>query len=104
MASVQGALGFLSVNTQKGDTGNPVEGNFGILDQRMALEWVRDNIAAFGGNPNDVTLWGESAGAMSAGIHLISPGSRGLFHKVSCSRIWEDPNQPQNHRTHTQQL
>jgi carboxylesterase type B len=67
-----GALGFLA-----GIEG--MTGNYGFLDQQMALEWVRDNIRAFGGDPDRVTIFGESAGAMSVGLHLISPQSRGLF-------------------------
>ena len=66
-----GALGFLASPSMKG--------NYGLLDQRMAMQWTQDNIAAFGGNPKRVTIGGQSAGAMSVGSHAISPGSQGLF-------------------------
>jgi len=56
--------------------------NLGMRDQIAALQWVRDNVAQFGGNPNDVTVFGESAGGMSIANLLTSPGSRGLFHKA----------------------
>jgi para-nitrobenzyl esterase len=52
-------------------------------DQVLGLEWVKKNIAAFGGDPNNVTIMGESAGAMSCFMHLVSPLSKGLFHKVT---------------------
>ncbi|XP_071941129.1 acetylcholinesterase-like [Antedon mediterranea] len=71
-----GLLGFLST----GD--DVVPGNMGLLDQIMALQWIQDNIKAFGGDPSRVTLFGDSAGAISAGIHLFSPKSSGLFSNV----------------------
>ena len=62
-----------------------MQGNYGFMDQRLAMQWTRDNIANFGGNPNDVTIAGESAGAMSVLCHLVSPFSnvgQRLFHKA----------------------
>uniref|UniRef100_A0A3B3UY86 Carboxylic ester hydrolase n=1 Tax=Poecilia latipinna TaxID=48699 RepID=A0A3B3UY86_9TELE len=72
-----GPLGFLAIN------GNQhIRGNQGLLDQRLALKWVVDNIAAFGGDPKKITIFGESAGAASVGFHLVSPGSQGLFQRA----------------------
>ena len=71
-----GPLGFLSMGTDS------VPGNVGLRDQNMALKWVKQNIAAFGGDPNSVTLFGESAGSLSVSLHLISPMSQGLFHRI----------------------
>ena len=70
------SLGFLYFGT------SDVPGNAGLFDQMMALQWVRDNIAAFGGNPENVTLFGESAGAVSVSMHLLSPLSRHLFSQA----------------------
>src|SRR5262249_59655330 len=56
--------------------------NRGLLDQVAALEWVRDNIAAFGGDPGNVTLFGQSAGAMSIGTLLSMPRPEGLFRRA----------------------
>eukprot|EP00040_Diaphanoeca_grandis_P027307 m.155035 g.155035 ORF g.155035 m.155035 type:complete len:541 (-) comp30921_c1_seq1:173-1795(-) len=67
-----GVHGFLTSN-------NDVLGNFGIEDQRLAIQWVSKNIAAFGGDPAKVTLFGQSAGAVSVGIHVASAQTKGLF-------------------------
>src|ERR1700722_6873736 len=71
-----GALGFLA---HPALGANNDVGNYGFADQQAALRWVRDNIAKFGGDPNKVTVAGESAGAMSVCDHLVAPGSAGLF-------------------------
>lgn len=71
------ALGFLS-HTALG----PHSGNYALLDQQAALRWVRANIARFGGDPGNVTIFGESAGAQDVGLQLLSPGARGLFAKA----------------------
>ena len=73
-----GALGFLSHPALTAEQGG-ASGNYGILDQQLALAWVRRNIAQFGGDPARVTIAGESAGAQDVGLHFLSPGSRGLF-------------------------
>ncbi|KAL3223154.1 hypothetical protein MRX96_027758 [Rhipicephalus microplus] len=65
------------------DAGNKeMPGNMGLLDQVMSLRWVKDNIRHFGGDPDMVTLGGQSAGAISVGYHAISPMSKGLFRRV----------------------
>jgi para-nitrobenzyl esterase len=75
-----GVFGYLAHQALT-DDGAP-SGNAGLFDQRMALEWVRDNVAAFGGDPDNVTIFGESAGARNVCFHVVSPGSRGLFHRA----------------------
>ena len=74
-----GALGFLAGGFADGGT---LDGNFGFKDQQTALRWVHDNIGKFGGDQGNVTLFGESAGAMSVGLHMHSPKSEKLFHKA----------------------
>jgi carboxylesterase type B len=78
-----GALGFLAHPGLSRESDRRVSGNYGLLDQIAALRWVRDNIAAFGGNSANVTVFGQSAGASSgAGALMVSPLARGLFHRV----------------------
>ena len=71
-----GPLGFLSLGTED------VPGNAGLRDQTMAFQWVNENIASFGGDPSRITIFGESAGSLSVGLHLLSPLSEGLFQRA----------------------
>lgn len=78
------ALGFLSLSRDR------ALGNAGLKDQVLALEWVQKNIAAFGGDPNRVTIFGESAGAVSVHYLMMSPRSKGIETTITLQR---------NHRT-----
>jgi para-nitrobenzyl esterase len=78
-----GPLGFLGHRELRNESADyPSAGNYGFLDQRLALEWVRTHIAAFGGDPSHITIAGASAGGHSVGLHLVSPGSHGLFDRA----------------------
>uniref|UniRef100_A0A3Q3XAH1 Carboxylic ester hydrolase n=1 Tax=Mola mola TaxID=94237 RepID=A0A3Q3XAH1_MOLML len=72
-----GIFGFLSLPDNQN-----VRGNAALLDQRLAIQWAVNNIAAFGGDPSKVTIFGESAGSACTGYHVISPGSNGLFQRA----------------------
>ena len=77
-----GRFGFFAFPSLSAEFPNEVKGNYGYMDQVAALSWIQRNIAAFGGNPANVTIFGESAGGVSVHTHLTSPLSRGLFHKA----------------------
>lgn len=77
-----GIMGFMNFSNVKGGENYKESTNAGILDQIMALKWVKNNISNIGGDPNNVTIFGESAGAGSASILLTMPEAKGLFSKV----------------------
>lgn len=77
-----GVFGFLADEDLAAESANDTTGNYGLLDQIKALEWVRDNIAAFGGDPENVTLSGESAGSACVSALCTSPLAKGLFKRV----------------------
>ncbi|MDN5002068.1 carboxylesterase/lipase family protein [Bradyrhizobium sp. GCM10027634] len=92
-----GILGFLAHPELDAEAPS---GNYGLQDQLAALRWVQANIAAFGGDPDNVTLFGESAGAMAVGFLMASPLAHGLFHKgiAQSGAFWDGRHGPlQNH-------
>lgn len=78
-----GPMGFLTLPELKEEAG--YTGNYGLFDQTTAIRWVKDNIAAFGGDPENMTIMGQSAGAMSVQQQSLSPMTKGLFQKAVMS-------------------
>ena len=85
-----GALGFLTHPLLANESPDNISGNYGILDQIAAMKWVQRNIGNFGGDPSRVTIFGQSAGASSILVHLVSPQSRGLYQqaRVESGPLW----------------
>lgn len=77
-----GILGFLAHPDLSAENPKHLSGNYGMLDQIKALQWVRDNIASFGGNPDNITIFGQSAGAMSVRNLICSPLTKGMFARA----------------------
>jgi len=73
-----GAFGFLMIDDPK----YKISGNAGLKDQCLALKWIKANIERFGGDSQNITLFGQSAGSVSVNYHMVSPMSEGLFHKA----------------------
>lgn len=87
-----GALGFMAHPALSAESPHGSSGNHAILDQIEALKWVRDNISNFGGDPDNVTIFGESAGGTSVYLLTATPLSKGLFHRAILQSPWLDPN------------
>jgi para-nitrobenzyl esterase len=77
-----GPLGFLALPELSKESGYGGSGNYGLMDQIAALQWIKRNISKFGGDPGNITIVGQSAGSMSVSLLQISPAAKGLFHRA----------------------
>ena len=91
-----GVFGFLATEELAAEDPNGSTGNYGLMDQIKALEWVRDNIASFGGDPDNVTLAGESAGAVCVTALCASPEAKGLFRRAIAESSTATAPKPQH--------
>ncbi|MEX0903144.1 MAG: carboxylesterase family protein [Pseudohongiellaceae bacterium] len=83
-----GAFGWMAHPELSAESGRGVSGNYGVLDHLLALQWVQDNIEQFGGDKDNVTIFGESAGGASIYALLATPMAKGLFHKAISESTW----------------
>src|SRR5262249_56645222 len=81
-----GALGFLAHPALSAESPDHISGNYGVMDQQFALKWVQRNISAFGGDPQNVTIFGESAGGLRVFSALASPPAAGRFPPANRAR------------------
>lgn len=86
-----GAFGFMTHPALSAESPHRSSGNYAVLDQIAALRWVRDNISNFGGDPGNVTIFGESAGGTSVYLLTATPLAKGLFHRAILQSPWLDP-------------
>lgn len=95
-----GAFGWMAHPALSNESSNGVSGNYGVLDHLAALTWVQENIEGFGGDKDNVTVFGESAGAGSVYALLATPQSEGLFHKAIAQSTWINTTNVSNLKSH----